>query len=70
MDDIRHIGIFNAAEWPITLIGAGGIGALTAITLGKMGVPTLNVWDGDEVSPENVATQFFSSFDVERGRRA
>ncbi len=64
IDRIRFSGLFNLQDWPVTLIGAGGIGAITAITLGKMGVPVLSVFDGDVVSIENTGTQFFSSFDV------
>jgi len=70
IDHTRHMGIFDASTWPVTLIGAGGIGALTAITLGKMGVPALILFHGDRVSPENMATQFYSPFDVERYKLA
>lgn len=65
MNHIRHSGIFSVAEYPISLIGAGGIGALTAVVLGKMGIPMINIFDPDEVSEENVATQFYSTFDLE-----
>jgi molybdopterin/thiamine biosynthesis adenylyltransferase len=66
----RHIGIFNAQDWPVTLIGAGGIGAITAVTLAKMGVPELTVFDFDRVSDVNIATQFFRHFDVESWKTA
>jgi molybdopterin/thiamine biosynthesis adenylyltransferase len=57
MDHTRHIGIFNASSLNVTLVGAGGIGAITALTLAKMGVGNLTVYDGDVVSPENMPTQ-------------
>lgn len=59
MNHIRHSGIFDASSWPVTLIGAGGIGAITAITLAKMGIPRLAIFDDDRISPENLPTQFF-----------
>ncbi|RPJ36198.1 MAG: hypothetical protein EHM35_08540 [Planctomycetaceae bacterium] len=68
MDHTRHAGIFDASRWPVTLIGAGGIGALTAITLAKMGVPYLKIYDPDAVSGVNIATQFYRHFDVERAK--
>jgi len=65
INHVRHMGIFSVADYPVTLIGAGGIGAITALTLGKMGVPAMNVWDGDTVSSEKTGTQFYSPFDIE-----
>ena len=62
----RHIGIFNAQDWPVTLVGAGGIGAIAAVTLAKMGVSELTLFDFDQVSDENIATQFYRRFDVEK----
>lgn len=59
LDHTRHAGIFNMKDTSVVLIGAGGIGAITAITLGKMGVAYLEVWDGDVVEQVNLATQFF-----------
>lgn len=59
MDHTRHIGIFNAKDWPVTLIGAGGIGSLTAIVLAKMGVPILNIYDPQVIDDVNIATQFY-----------
>ena len=61
LDHTRHSGIFNASETSVALIGAGGIGAITALTLGKMGVGYLEVWDGDIIEDVNIATQWHSS---------
>jgi molybdopterin/thiamine biosynthesis adenylyltransferase len=65
VNHVRHCGIFDASQLEVTLIGAGGIGALAGITLAKMGIPYMKVWDDDVVSPENLPTQFFKVFDVE-----
>ena len=64
MDHTRHIGVFNAANYSVVLIGAGGIGALTGITLAKMGVGSLTIYDDDQVDPINLATQFYRLSDV------
>lgn len=48
----------------MTMIGAGGIGAIATIVLGKMGFGKLEVYDKDVVEEENVATQFYTSFDI------
>lgn len=53
----RHIGIFDAANLSVSLVGAGGIGAMTALMMAKMGVEVIAVYDDDIVSPENLATQ-------------
>jgi hypothetical protein len=64
IDHTRHIGIFNANEQRICLIGAGGIGAITAVTLAKMGVQTLTIYDSDTVDEVNIATQFHRESDI------
>ena len=57
-DHTRHSGIFAPLEGRITLIGAGGIGALTAVVLAKMSDGELEIWDADTVDPINIATQY------------
>lgn len=57
MDHTRHSGIFNASQVSVGLIGAGGIGAATAVALAKIGVRYIDIWDDDVVSEENLATQ-------------
>ena len=65
MNHVRHENIFNVpAGFSVTLIGAGGIGATTALTLSKMGVRTLVVYDDDTVSHENIPTQFHRVYDI------
>ncbi len=48
----------------VTLIGAGGIGAVAALTLAKMGVRHISVYDDDTVDPVNLATQLHKVSDV------
>lgn len=64
IDHTRHIGIYNAGHTGICLIGAGGIGALTSMTLGKMGVHGLSIFDDDIVDEVNIATQFHCVSDI------
>lgn len=54
----RHSGIFDISHLSVTIVGAGGIGAITALALAKMGVGYLNLIDNDTVSDVNLATQF------------
>ena len=58
MDHTRHANIYSIPGYfQVGLVGAGGIGAMTALVFAKMGVQLLNVWDDDEVSEENIPTQ-------------
>jgi molybdopterin/thiamine biosynthesis adenylyltransferase len=65
MDHTRHSGIFNVPTYfNVGLVGAGGIGAMTALVLAKMGVRQLTVWDDDTVSDENIPTQWHRVSDI------
>jgi molybdopterin/thiamine biosynthesis adenylyltransferase len=64
MDHTRHIGLFNARHYSATLIGAGGIGAITALALSKMGLGSLIIYDGDKVEEVNIPVQFHRLSDV------
>lgn len=64
MDHTRHIDIYDVSNVTVTLIGAGGIGATTAIALAKMGVMSLKIYDMDRVGTENLATQLHRLSDV------
>jgi len=66
----RHMELFDVSNVSITLIGAGGIGATTALALAKMGVRFLNVYDGDTVDDVNLATQLHRLSDVGRPKVA
>jgi sulfur carrier protein ThiS adenylyltransferase len=50
----------------ITLIGAGGIGSPTALTLAKMGVKKIEMFDEDGVSELNLSSQVFKKSDVKQ----
>ena len=64
MNHTRHAGIFNLMGKHATIIGAGGIGAMTALVLAKMGMTMLRVYDDDAVDDVNLATQFHKLSDI------
>lgn len=43
----------------VTIVGAGGIGAPSALALAKSGVKLLRIYDFDDVSDENVGPQMY-----------
>lgn len=46
-------------RYPITVIGAGGIGSWTVVQLAKCGFPSLTVWDPDLVEAHNCPNQAY-----------
>lgn len=62
--DILPFDRLRAAR--VTVIGAGAIGGFTALSLVKMGVGTVEVYDDDTVSPENLGPQWFRVADIGR----
>lgn len=65
VDTTRFSGIFSVSHINVLVIGAGGIGGPTALSLAKMGVNSLWIVDGDVVSSENTGTQLFGVDDVD-----
>jgi hypothetical protein len=49
---------------PIVVIGAGGIGSFTALTLAKMGMEDITVYDFDDVEEHNLPNQFYRTSDI------
>ncbi len=50
----------------VTVIGAGAVGSFTALSLVKMGVGVVEVYDFDTVSVENLGPQWFRVCDLGR----
>lgn len=63
-DRTRFSGIFDAQEWGVSVIGLGGIGAPTVLTLAKMGFGNIKGFDRDEVAEVNTGTQLYGLDDV------
>jgi molybdopterin/thiamine biosynthesis adenylyltransferase len=60
----RHSELFDCSRLGVTIVGAGGIGAVTALTLAKMGVASIQIWDKDKIGEENLATQLHQPSDT------
>ncbi len=54
----------DACNAPVTIIGAGAVGSFTTLTLAKMGMTDLTVFDDDVVDAHNLPTQFFRAEDL------
>jgi len=52
----------------VTLIGAGAVGSFTALTLAKMGIGRLDMYDGDSVEPHNLPNQWYRLTDLGRSK--
>jgi molybdopterin/thiamine biosynthesis adenylyltransferase len=52
--------------FPVTLIGAGGIGSPVALALAKMGCRQLTLYDPDAIEPHNLPNQVYRLRDVGR----
>ncbi len=50
----------------VHLIGAGGIGSPTALTLAKMGIPNMIIWDDDTVEQHNLPNQLYRWQDLDQ----
>lgn len=63
--DLVDNKIFNEQ---IHIIGVGGIGSFTALTLAKMGFMFINVYDMDTVEEHNLPNQFYRAKDIGRNK--
>lgn len=48
-------------DFPITVIGVGGIGSWVTLALAKMGCQNISIYDPDIVELHNTATQFYEA---------
>ena len=55
------------AALDVTIIGAGAVGSFTCLTLAKMGVTDISIFDGDTVEEHNLPNQWYRTKDL--GRR-
>ncbi len=63
----RQLDILNPeafAKVPVTVIGAGATGSFTALTLAKMGIRDITVYDFDTVEEHNLPNQFYRERDL------
>jgi len=66
LDISRHRELFDAEKFqiPITIIGAGATGSWLALSLAKLGIEDITVWDFDEVEEHNVPNQAYGIDDI------
>lgn len=67
LDTIRHIELFDPHFFntPVTVIGAGATGSWLVLSLARLGITDITVWDFDVVESHNIPNQAFNlkSFD-------
>lgn len=58
---MRQIDLLNpkTCKEKITVIGSGSVGSYTVLSLAKMGLSNITVYDGDTIEEHNFANQFF-----------
>lgn len=61
LDYTRQMEIFNPREFntPVHIIGAGSTGSWLALTLAKLGIEDITVWDFDTVEEHNIPNQAY-----------
>jgi molybdopterin/thiamine biosynthesis adenylyltransferase len=66
MEYTRQHDIFNPEEQKlkIQLIGCGSTGSFIALTLAKMGINNISVYDFDKVEAHNIPNQFYRLQDI------
>lgn len=67
VDTLRHDSVFNAHEFGnrrIDIVGCGATGSRIALSLAKLGVSNLHLWDYDVVEEHNVANQVYGIADT------
>jgi molybdopterin/thiamine biosynthesis adenylyltransferase len=64
--DIIPMSALDKAE--VNIIGCGAIGSYLALSLVKMGVERIKLWDMDDVSVENMSSQFYRFKDIGRNK--
>ncbi len=67
VDPLRHIEVFSPdafGERRIDVIGAGATGSKVVLSLAKLGIQNIHVWDFDIVEAHNIANQVYGNDDV------
>lgn len=62
IDVTRHRSVFDPLKWGsrrVDVIGLGATGSKVALSLAKLGVQNLHIWDHDTVEEHNLANQAY-----------
>ncbi len=60
----RDILKFESEDWPLLVIGAGGIGSNSVYMAASMGFEHITVYEPDVVEEANIAPQFYGQLDA------
>ena len=66
MDFSRQSELFDVETFntPVTIIGAGATGSWLALSLAKMGIKDITVWDFDTIEEHNLPNQQYNHIDI------
>ena len=67
LDTIRHQEVFTSSELHdlhIDVIGVGATGSRIALSLAKLGIQNIDIWDPDKVEAHNIPNQAFGNYDI------
>ena len=67
IDATRHLKIFDPDKFGarrVDIVGVGATGSRIAMSIAKLGVRQLHLWDFDVVEPHNIPNQVFGNGDV------
>lgn len=73
LNTIRHAKVFSprdfaAAGHRVDIIGCGATGSRIALSLAKLGIMNLHVWDFDRIESHNISNQSFIGGEADIGR--
>ncbi len=67
IDPLRHLSVFSPHAFGnkrVDVIGCGATGSRITLSLAKLGVKNIHVWDFDKVEEHNIPNQAFSLKDI------
>jgi len=67
VETMRHAKVFMASEFGdrrVDVIGCGATGSRIALSLAKLGIRNLHIWDFDKIEAHNIANQAFGNDDI------
>lgn len=62
VDPLRHISVFPPGKFGrrrVDIVGCGAVGSRVVLSLAKLGVENIHVWDFDRIEEHNLANQAF-----------